>query len=288
MPLSCVVIPTDFSAWSRRALERVAMLPMRARPVIHLVHVAPRGRSDLAGAKDNLGKLAKLLGELRVTLGLSRPTVHVHVRRGEPWSEIVQAARAVQADLIVLGRKGAGRGVGQVLGRTAARVTLRSGAPVLVVGPPPRGPYRKPLLALQLDSSVMAQVSLLNDLLEPAVKRVLAVHAYHVPYEGLIAPDEPAGSGSYQKQVLADVSRSVRQFLKELPSPGIRMRVRMVKDMPAPAVLRTARQERADLICTGTHARKGLARAFLGSVAESVICGADRDVVVARPVRYTR
>lgn len=288
MALSCVVIPTDFSAWSRRALERVAMLPMRARPVIHLVHVAPGGKTDLAPLKANLDKLAALLGELRVAFGMSRPTVQVHVRRGEAWSEIVQAARAVQADLIVLGRKGAGRGVSQVLGRTAARVTLRSGTPVLVVGPPPRVPYRKPLLALQLDSSVMAQVSLLNELLEPNVKSVLAVHAYHVPYEGLIAPNEHSTESIYLKQIQAEVARSVRRFLKELPAPGIRMRVRMVKDMPAPAVLRTARQEKADLICTGTHGRKGIAHAFLGSVAESVIIGADRDVVVARPVRYTR
>lgn len=288
MALSCVVIPTDFSAWSRRAIERVAMLPMRARPMIHMVHVAPKGRADLSGQKAGLEKLAALLGELRVACGMSRPTVQVHLRRGEPWSEIVQAARAVQSDLIVLGRKGAGRGVSQVLGRTAARVTLRSDTPVLVVGPPPRAPYRKPLLALQLDASVMAQMALLGELLEPAVKSVLAVHAYHVPYEGLISPDESSIGTSYQKQVQADVARSVRRFLKELPSPGIRMRVRMVKDMPAPAVLRTARQEKADLICTGTHGRKGIAHAFLGSVAESVIIGADRDVVVARPVRYTR
>ncbi len=286
MTLSCIVIPTDFSTWARRALERVAWLAVGSRARIHLVHVAPRGEGATADLTRQLDRAADHLESMCEANGRSALQIETHLRRGDPWVEIVRQARALQADLIVLGRKGAGRGVKQVLGRTAAKVSLRSDMPVLVVGPVPRGPYRRPILALQLDPSVAAQIALLRAL-TPEVKSVVAVHAYHVPYEGLIGAGTAREPSRYCRQVRTGVARSVREFLGSLPTTGMRILPRLVQDSPAPAVLRSARVIGADLICTGTHGRQGIAHALLGSVAESVIVGADRDVVVSRPVRHT-
>jgi nucleotide-binding universal stress UspA family protein len=286
MTLSCIVIPTDFSTWAKRALERVAWLPLGARTRVHLVHVAPKGDGTTADLVKQLDRVADQLNGMCLANGHTGLQIETHFCRGEPWVEIVRQSRALQADLIVLGRKGAGRGVKQVLGRTAAKVSLRSEMPVLVVGPVPRGPFRRPLLALQLDSSVVAQVALLSSL-TVSVKSVVAVHAYHVPYEGLIGAGTAREPSLYSRQVRTGVARSVREFLRSLPATDIRLVPRLVQDMPASAVLRSARATGADLICTGTHGRQGIAHALLGSVAESVIVGADRDVVVARPVRHT-
>jgi nucleotide-binding universal stress UspA family protein len=49
---------------------------------------------------------------------------------------------------------------------------------------------------------------------------------------------------------------------------------------PVPAILEQAQKLGADLIVLGTHARSGLGRAFLGSVATRVIQGASVPVLV--------
>lgn len=50
----------------------------------------------------------------------------------------------------------------------------------------------------------------------------------------------------------------------------------------APAIMRYARAEEADLIVLGTHGRSGMKRALLGSVAETVTRRADRAVLTVR------
>ncbi len=50
----------------------------------------------------------------------------------------------------------------------------------------------------------------------------------------------------------------------------------------AAVLLRTAAECEADLIVTGTHGRHGLKRLLMGSVAESLLRGADRPVLMLR------
>ena len=51
---------------------------------------------------------------------------------------------------------------------------------------------------------------------------------------------------------------------------------------PAEEIVASSRSVGADIIVMGTHGRKGLSRAFLGSVAESVIQQSDRPVLTVR------
>jgi nucleotide-binding universal stress UspA family protein len=59
--------------------------------------------------------------------------------------------------------------------------------------------------------------------------------------------------------------------------------VRLLGGDPATNIVDAAREYRADLIVVSTHARKGLARFFVGSVAEHVLRHAPCSVLVARP-----
>lgn len=53
---------------------------------------------------------------------------------------------------------------------------------------------------------------------------------------------------------------------------------------PAETIVASSRSSSADIIVMGTHGREGLSRAFLGSVAESVIQQSDRPVITVRPI----
>lgn len=61
---------------------------------------------------------------------------------------------------------------------------------------------------------------------------------------------------------------------------GYQAQARVVLGEPVEGILRTAREENADLILLTTHGRGGLARLLLGSVAEGVLRRADRPVLV--------
>jgi nucleotide-binding universal stress UspA family protein len=70
------------------------------------------------------------------------------------------------------------------------------------------------------------------------------------------------------------------KLLAEFPdSEGV-----LMTGNPADAILASSRSAGADIIVMGTHGREGLSRAFLGSVAESVIQQSDKPVLTVRPI----
>jgi len=52
---------------------------------------------------------------------------------------------------------------------------------------------------------------------------------------------------------------------------------------PRDVVPALAASQKADLVVVGSHGRRGLARAVLGSVAEAIVRGSSVPVVVVRP-----
>ena len=61
------------------------------------------------------------------------------------------------------------------------------------------------------------------------------------------------------------------ELLKGLKDRGVPISGQLRRGVPWECVLETAKETKADLIVMGTHGRKGLARALMGSVAEKVV-----------------
>lgn len=82
-------------------------------------------------------------------------------------------------------------------------------------------------------------------------------------------------------------ARQLRGLIRSKVGPG--HRIAILHGDPAARILELARRHRADLIVVGTHGRKGLRRAMLGSTAEAVIRLSPVPVLAARgkvrPVR---
>lgn len=68
------------------------------------------------------------------------PKVHSRLRSGSPANEIVKAAKALGAGLVVVGSGSRGLSDTVLLGSTAQRVQHSAPCPVLVVRPAPRKP----------------------------------------------------------------------------------------------------------------------------------------------------
>jgi nucleotide-binding universal stress UspA family protein len=63
---------------------------------------------------------------------------------------------------------------------------------------------------------------------------------------------------------------------------GVEVTTSLRDGFPAPTILDTARRSECDLIVIGTHGRRGVARIFLGSCAESVLRDSPVPVLIKR------
>jgi nucleotide-binding universal stress UspA family protein len=141
-----ILVPVDFSKSSLAALDYAILLAgqMRARLILlHIVEpslgadfdpLSPSAYSDVPETflREGRDRLRRLVRE-RVAFGVQ---VEVLVRMGRALAEIPDTARAVGADLLVLGAQGQGGFAGALLGSTADRVMRRATCPVLAVGGP--------------------------------------------------------------------------------------------------------------------------------------------------------
>ena len=112
---------------------------------------------------------------------------------------------------------------------------------------------------------------------------LLLVHVMtpYVPVagEGYMPPrlweEMEASTRAYATKKLDALSATARKA-------GARVKTLLLEGVPAESIARSAKSQRADLVVIGTHGRTGLARFFVGSVAERVVSMAPCPVMTVR------
>lgn len=136
-----ILVPTDFSAGAETALDYACALAVKLGATVHVVNALGASLPELGVAMsqpmiDKLvdghrAALAKLVDPRRAqaTIGTTL------VRSGDARDAILEAAKIVGADLIVMGTHGR-RGLSRfVLGSVTEDVLRRADCPVLAVRP---------------------------------------------------------------------------------------------------------------------------------------------------------
>jgi nucleotide-binding universal stress UspA family protein len=100
--------------------------------------------------------------------------------------------------------------------------------------------------------------------------RVYVMHAYQLAVIGF--PDGTlVPSGSLAARIIDSAQKDMADCLAKRKDSSVEIVPLLKQGDPREAVLNTATEVSADLVVMGTHGRRGLARAFIGSVAESVV-----------------
>lgn len=140
-----VLVGTDGSASSFRAVERAASLAAAAGATLHLVSAyRPLPEKDRRRAAEELGDLAyKVAGSTPAEEALSEAegvatkagasSVEKRAVEGDPVDVLVQAAGDVDADLLVVGNRGLNSLSGRILGSVPQNVAHRASVDVLIV-----------------------------------------------------------------------------------------------------------------------------------------------------------
>jgi nucleotide-binding universal stress UspA family protein len=218
---------------------------------------------------------------------LARPALNVDgiVLRGRPATAIVDRARGMRADLVVVGSRGHGAIESMLLGSVSAEVVDHAPAPVLVA----RG-ARTARIVFGWDGSSSATRA--ADLLQTwpifagSRVRVVSVSEVQIPWwTGFPEAESPEVMPLYVDAM--DASRRqhdelARGMAADLHRAGLTAEGERRDGDAAKEILASAVASQADLIVIGTHGRTGLGRVLLGSVARNVLQHATCSVLVVR------
>jgi universal stress protein A len=92
----------------------------------------------------------------------------------------------------------------------------------------------------------------------------------------------PSTYEQIERSQRADAVRRLAKLAARARKHGVRTRTLLLEGTPWQAITRAAKAGRARVIVLGTHGRSGLAKLFLGSVAERVVATAPCPVLTVR------
>ena len=276
-----ILVATDFSVRSDRALRRASLLARRLGARLTLLHVVDVDQPQSLIAADRTAASA-LLSDLAQTLReVDEIDTQWLVKVDDVYAGILGAADEKAADLIVIGPHRS-RWSDVFVGTTAERVVRRSIRPLLVAVEVPSAHHRGTLLALDFDeaSKFAARKALAMGVFDHT--EVVIMHAFDAPAEHLMkrAFEPSADIADYVKAEGISARKDLQDLLAELGLPRTSQTVASIKGSPARTILEAAQQMDSDLIVLGTNQRKGFERALIGSVTGDVIREAHRDVLI--------
>jgi nucleotide-binding universal stress UspA family protein len=197
----------------------------------------------------------------------------------------------VKTDLMVMTTHGRGPLSRFWFGSVADDLIRRVSVPLLVVRPQEVAPNLRELPALRrflipLDGSPFAET-----ILEPAQGLGRLWNADYTLFQAFSPVVVPVYEAVYydggSEDLIEQARTKARDYLDGLAVPAragsltVRTRVTAHPE-PALAILGEAARQEADVIALATHGRHGLARLFLGSVADKVVRGSSVPVLIYR------
>jgi nucleotide-binding universal stress UspA family protein len=286
-----ILAATDLSAVSRHAAERAASVAAASGAALRLQHVVSGSALDelrtwlgagtapeqavLAAARQQLHALASQIG---LAQGLD---VQADLSTGVALDALLASADQHQADLLVLGARGASTLRRLALGSTAERLLRRSQRPLLVVRQKVHERYRRVLVPV--DFSPWSGVTLaLAQRVAPQAHLVL-LHTYEAPFVDKLrfAGVDEATVEQYRRQAQAQASQQLHALAHEQGLAPGSWTPRLLPGEAWPRIIEQEQEQDCDLIALGKHGRHAAEELLLGSVTKTVLAEAQGDVLVA-------
>ncbi|HDZ71988.1 MAG TPA: universal stress protein [Aurantimonas coralicida] len=278
--MKTILVATDFSERSDRALRRATLLAKQSGARLSLVHVVDDDQPmRIVDSERTVAR--QLLREQTATLeNVDGVACNARVVLADPFVGIIRAAEEDAPDLLVIGphRRQALRDI--FVGTTAERTIRSAPCPVLMANAPPVGQYRHVLFATDLSEEFRHVAELFTEL-DPAPQAYLSVLHVFEAHELRLAMSHTLGR-EMRKRILAEAQReaegSLAKIARHLGTRSSEQLVRYNETSTANEILAAAKEHLSDLVVVAAR-RTGLVKLLLGSVAEEVLRHADRDVL---------
>jgi nucleotide-binding universal stress UspA family protein len=211
--------------------------------------------------------------------------VEYEVRRGKRFVEIIIAARAWQADLIVVGT--GSRTEYPFLGSTSERILRKALVPVMVAKKPLSSEAKTFLVPTDFSSCARSAAVQALRLAKSFSGRVVLFHvfdifsSFNIAYAHELGVSVPTTPPSPE-----EIEPEWEAFLADLPLENVDWDKCTEEGQAAATIVHQAKRMQADMIVIGTHGRSGSPHLLLGSVTEKVVRAAPCSVLTIRPDSY--
>ena len=300
MDIRRILCPIDFSDASAHALHQAGPLARWYGAPLTVLHVRPTvtPHPDMPASgpvapwlRAELDDLRQRVTETCHDLTASGVAVETMATAGEPVHDILDCARTLPADLLVMGTHGASGFQHLVLGSVTEKVLRQAPCPVLTV--PPRAhtsatQFTHVLCAVDFSDCSLTAASFAASLAKEAGAALTLVHVIEWPWHESAMPNL-AGVPAAQAHAFAEyrsyLETSAKERLDEVAASaaGAGASATSVRfGTPYVELLDVARTVQADLIVLGVRGRRAVDLAFFGSTANHVVRSASCPVLTIR------
>lgn len=282
-----IMVATDFSERSDRALRRATLLARQLGASIALIHVVDddQPRRIVDTERD---EATTLLRQTAATLwDVDGVTCETRVILASPFAGIIQAVEEMCPDLLVIGphRRQVLKDV--FIGTTAERTIRLTNCPVLMVNALPAGNYQHVMQTTDLSDSSLDALQRVPALRIGEDARNTMLYIFNTPALRLamshsIPKDDQNHHLALEQK---DASRDLAAFLATAKLGNVTPMVHHEATATHHEILKAANVEKADLIVLSTHGRTGLMKMLIGSVTEHVLRTTSVDILAIPPLR---
>lgn len=137
-----ILVPTDASEYSRRALKTALELARAVQAEVVLLHVSYTPQAywgytisyGITVTQEQLDQNGELALDATMTgIDTEQVIIHKRVESGHPVTIILEQIKKENIDLVIMGSHGYGAIAGSVLGSVSQRVLQRASCPVLII-----------------------------------------------------------------------------------------------------------------------------------------------------------
>ncbi len=303
-----ILCPVDFSEFSSPALERAVRLGewFGARvEVLHVIHslpfVTPSGfgpgyyPDPLQVTPAHREQAARNMDDLVEPFLEQGVPIVTRVLEGEPWRVILEEAKGVPADLLVIGTHGRSGFEQLLLGSVTEKVLRRAPCPVLTVGHVRPHPRKGPLFRRILCAADLTQASqqTLDQALSMATENDAQITLLHIVETlpgltgaGLVHSVPEAAP--FRNDLVAQARADLRKAVPDSVRAFCEVTERVETGKPWSEILRVAEQMDAELIVMGAHATGAVGRMLFGSTASQIVRRALCPVLVIQEPQQRR
>jgi nucleotide-binding universal stress UspA family protein len=221
--------------------------------------------------------------------------VRTRIEMGIPSEQVLAAAVAEDADLIIVGTAGKSGLAHVLLGSTAERIIQTAPCPVLAVRTDGSGAEHttgstshpatldRILVPVDFSDCSLDALEYAVAVAQRAQASVMLVHVMEPASYGLdfTVPDKAARE--HEREVL---TQRLAGLVAALEAANVKSKSLVRGGLPRDSILEAARAWSADVIVMGTHGRRGLSHALYGSVVESVLRKSHCPILTVRSPKF--
>jgi len=273
--MKSILVATDLSSRSDRAVQRALRLGAKLRLPCHIVSVIDNDMPGdmLANLRQGVELRLKRFVENLVAPGQRVTSAAV---AGDPHQAILEQAEAHDAALLVLGLHRARPFLDLFRETTMVRIVRGSLRPVLLVNDPADHEYARVLVPVSFSPSCAAALRMAATVAPGAELR--SFHAVAVPFSGLTGQ----GPGSATARELYDQAEKERDaWIATFGSMPALPEIEIISDGRIETMARFL-AAKPDLIAVGAHTGSRFSSSALGGFVTDLINAPPCDVLVAR------